>query len=155
MKQREKNGDEQQWVSFLGVPAKRVRPHFGTFSVCFVATLIFYTYIHVFDGDNPSWRQAPSLIMEDTIRAAVFWALACPMVVEGAVMVFGWLYMEEKRQEGREKGREEGRAEGVALGREEANAAWDAWNQRRMEAEANGEPFTEPPPSARNGSSGS
>ena len=62
-------------------------------------------------------------------------------------MVFGWLYMERKRQEGRE--------EGVALGREEANAAWDAWNRRRMEAEANGEPFTEPPPSMTNGSSGS
>ena len=62
-------------------------------------------------------------------------------------MVFGWLYMEKKRQEGREKGREEGRAA--------ANAEWIAWNGRRMEAEANGEPFTEPPPSQRNGSSGS
>ena len=66
-------------------------------------------------------------------------------------MVFGWLYMEKKRQEGKK----EGRAEGVALGREEANAAWDAWNRRRVEAEAKGEPFTEPPPSIRNGSPGS
>ena len=150
MNQRERSG-ERQWMSFLGVPAERVRPHFWTFSVCFVATLVFYIYIHVFDGDNPSWRQAPSLIMEDTTRAAVFWALVSPMVVEGVVMVFGWLYMEKKRQEGREKGR----AEGVALGRDEANAAWEGWNRRRMEAEAKAEPFTEPPPSARNGSSGS
>ena len=81
--------------------------------------------------------------MEDTTRAAVFWALASPMVVEGVVMVFGWLYMEKKRQEGRE--------EAIA----ERDALWDAWNRRRMEAEARGEPFTEPPPSARNGSSGS
>lgn len=151
MNQRERSGDERQWVSFLGVPAERVRPHFWTFSVCFVATLIFYTYIHVFDGANPSWRQALSLIIEDTTRAAVFWALASPMVVEGAVMVFGWLYMEKKRQEGREKGRAEGRVEGRAA----ADAEWMAWNGRRMEAEAKGEPFTEPPPSARNGSSGS
>ena len=42
-----------------------------------------------------------------------------------------------------------------AEGRAEANAAWDEWNWRRVEAEAKGEPFTEPPPSARNGSSGS
>ena len=62
-------------------------------------------------------------------------------------MVFGWLYSEKKRQEGHEEGREEGRAE--------RDAEWDAWNQRRMEADANGEPFTEPPPSQRNGSSGS
>ena len=139
MNERERSGDERQWVSLLGVPAERVRPHFWTFSVCFVATLIFYIYVHVFDVDNPSWRQAPSLIMGDTTRAAVFWALASPIVVEGAVMVFGWLYMEKKREEGRA----------------EANAAWDEWNRRRMEVEAKGEPFTEPPPSARNGSSGS
>ncbi len=81
-------------------------------------------------------------------------------------MVFGWLYLEKKRQEGREEGREqgreegreqgrqEGRKEGEVVGRAEANAEWDEWNQRRMEAEANGGAFTEPPPSARNGSSG-
>ena len=147
MNQRNPRNDERQWMSFLGVPAERVRPHFWTFSVCFVATLIFYTYIHVFDGANPSWRQAPSLIIEDTTRAAVFWALASPMVVEGVVMVFGWLYME--------KNREKSRREGLMEGRAEANAKWDAWNRRRMEAEAKGEPFTEPPPSQRNGSSGS
>lgn len=148
MNQRQRNNrDERQWVSFLGVPAERVRPHFWMFSVCFVATLIFYTYIHVFDGDNPSWRKVPSLIMEDTTRAAVFWVICSPIVVEGAVMVFGWLYME--------KNREKSRREGLLEGRAEAYAEWTAWNRRRMEAEAKGEPFTEPPPSPSNGSSGS
>ncbi len=47
-------------------------------------------------------------------------------------MVFGWLYVEKKRQEARR----------------EANALWREWNRRRMEAEANGEPFTESPPDA-------
>ena len=40
------------------------------------------------------------------------------------------------------RGREQGRAEGLA----ESNAAWRAWNRRRMSAEAQGEPFNEPPP---------
>ena len=150
MRQQERSGDERQLVSFLGVPAERVTPHFWTFTACFVVTLIFYIYVHAFDVDNPSWRQAPSLIMEDTTRAAVFWALGSPMVVEGVVMVFGWLFLEKKRQEGREQGLAEGRVEG----RTETNAQWDAWNQRRMQAEANGEQFTEPPPSARKASSG-
>ena len=135
MNQRDQSGDERQLVSFLGVPVERVKPHFWTFSVCFVLTLIFYIYIHVLDVDNPSWRLAPSLIIGDTTRAAAFWVLGNPIVVEGAVMVFGWLYLEKKRQESRA----------------ERDAEWDAWNQRRMEAEAKGEPFTEPPPSARNG----
>ena len=30
---------------------------------------------------------------------------------------------------------------------EEAHQAWEAWNERRLQAEANGEPFNEPPPS--------
>jgi predicted transposase YdaD len=59
-------------------------------------------------------------------------------------MVFAALYREKKRREARQEGREEGRAE--------TNAAWDEWNQRRIQAEANGEPFAEPPPSAANGS---
>ena len=41
----------------------------------------------------------------------------------------------------KESQREEGRAE--------ANAKWDEWNERRMKAEADGVPFSEPPPSAR------
>ena len=141
MNQKNRSSDERQWVSILGVPPERVRPHFWTFSVCFVATLIFYIYIHVVDADNPTWRHTPSLIIGDTTRAAAFWVLASPILVEGVVMVFGWLYMEKKRQENREKA--------IA----ERDALWDAWNQRRMEAEANEEAFTEPPPSARNGSS--
>ena len=148
MNQRDQSGDERQLVSFLGVPVERVRPHFWTFSVCFVLTLIFYIYIHVLDVDNPSWRLAPSLIIGDTTRAAAFWVLGSPIVVEGAVMVFASLYREKKRQEGRA----EGRAEGKVEGRAERDAEWGEWNRRRMEAEANGESFTEPPPSARNGS---
>ena len=41
-----------------------------------------------------------------------------------------------------QQGIEQGRAEGVAT----AYRQWEAWNARRMEAEAKGEPFNEPPP---------
>ena len=41
-----------------------------------------------------------------------------------------------------EKHRDEGRAEGRA----ETDAAWRDWNQRRIDAEAGGLPFDEPPP---------
>ena len=42
--------------------------------------------------------------------------------------------------------REEGREEGKAIGEERANQRWEAWNRRRLEAEAKGEPFDEPLP---------
>ena len=38
------------------------------------------------------------------------------------------------------------REEGEAIGEERANQRWEAWNRRRLEAEAKGEAFPEPPP---------
>ena len=35
----------------------------------------------------------------------------------------------------------------IDQGRKEANQRWEAWLQRRNEAEANNQPFDEPPPS--------
>ena len=39
-----------------------------------------------------------------------------------------------------------------AEGRAEEREAWEAWNRRRMAAEAEGKPFDEPPPSLRENS---
>lgn len=50
---------------------------------------------------------------------------------------------------GRVEGRAEGVAEGVAKGRAQVLpkvTAWRQWNTRRLEFEARGEPFDEPPP---------
>ena len=44
---------------------------------------------------------------------------------------------------------EQGRQEGLMEGRQEVQAAWEAWNRRREEALANNRPFDEPPPSRR------
>ena len=45
-----------------------------------------------------------------------------------------------------EQHREEGREEGRAEGEDRANRAWREWNQRRLDHEAQGIPFDEPPP---------
>ena len=47
---------------------------------------------------------------------------------------------------GRAEGMAEGRADGVSLGTRRTNSAWRQWNTRRLEFEARGEPFDEPPP---------
>ena len=56
----------------------------------------------------------------------------------------------EGRVEGRVEGLAEGRAEGHAEGEAQARAAWEAWNERRLAAEAGGESFDEPPPGTSN-----
>ena len=47
---------------------------------------------------------------------------------------------------GRAEGIAEGRAEGISEGRAELVAEVVAWNERRLAADAKGEPFDEPPP---------
>ena len=48
----------------------------------------------------------------------------------------------KREQEAMRKIREEGRKQGSA----EAHARWETWNERRLAAEAKGEPFNEPTP---------
>ncbi len=52
-------------------------------------------------------------------------------------------------EEWREKRRQEQIARAVAERLHENDAEWEAWNQRRVQAEQRGEPFEEPLPSER------
>ena len=53
---------------------------------------------------------------------------------------------ERLREEGREEVRRQRREQAIAIGEKQERQRWTAWNQRRMEAEARGEAFDEPPP---------
>ena len=46
------------------------------------------------------------------------------------------------------KQREQAREEGLQEGQSQTQARWQAWNQRRLDAEANNQPFNEPPPAS-------
>ena len=49
--------------------------------------------------------------------------------------------------EGRSEGIAEGKSQGIAEGSAQEREKWQGWNLRRLEAEAEGRPFNEPPPS--------
>ena len=49
----------------------------------------------------------------------------------------------------RKKADEELRNEGIEVGVERTNKAWDEWLRRMQEAQRDGKPFDEPPPSSR------
>lgn len=90
-------------------------------------------------------------------------ASATPLIVIYAIMIVSSLdfsggfavvtakfltdkFLEPWREKRRERMRAEARAEGRAEGQDEERRKWADWNCRRMEAEANGDPFDEPPP---------
>ena len=66
------------------------------------------------------------------------------------MILFDW----PTREKVRAKIRREAWAEGFRKGLAEARAEWTAWRQRRDEAHARGEDFTEPSPADRNGDLG-
>ena len=84
---------------------------------------------------------ATALIIMSTAHAVV--------IVEGVAMLaesFLKRRYEAGLQEGRAEGRGEGLDEGLRAGRRETQQRWEEWNRRRMQAEARGERFEEPPP---------
>ena len=52
-------------------------------------------------------------------------------------------------EKGRVEGRQEGRVEGQQEGQLKERSLWKEWNARRMDAEARGEDFLEPPPNGK------
>ncbi len=59
------------------------------------------------------------------------------------------MVLAEAFEEWREKRRREQIARAVAERLRESDAEWEAWLQRRVQAEQRGAPFEEPSPSAR------
>ncbi len=149
MKNTPNYDDDAERASIFTVPVRRIRPHFWTFSVFFIATTIFYVYVHAIDAAITSWQDTPSAIMGDVVYAAGFWIIFSPILVEGVAMVFAAIFRQKTRQEGREQGFEEGQV----VGRQETDAAWREWNQRRLQAMADGVLFDEPAPNPPNGTS--
>ncbi len=77
------------------------------------------------------------------------WSDAAPLTITAAAAALALteigrsiVVIAQRLQEGLERVRRQRRQEGLA----EADAAWRTWNERRLQAEARGEAFTEPPP---------
>ena len=67
-------------------------------------------------------------------------------------VIAGEARSKEREARGEARGEERGEARGEARGRAIGLSESAAWYQRKTDAEARGEPFDEPPPWERNGS---
>ena len=80
-------------------------------------------------------------VMDGLAPIIVFVTASTVLIQEGGEML-----AERYLRRRFEQGKAEGIAEGMAEGQEEERNQWRAWNKRRLEAEAEGKPFDEPPP---------
>ena len=77
--------------------------------------------------------------MEAVVVVVGVWTFT---IMEGT-MILAERYLRKRYEVGHQEGRVEGR--------QEERQRWVAWEQRRRQAQAEGQPFHEPPPSETNG----
>ena len=130
-------------VSVTSVPERWRELYFVIFSAQTLALIGLAVWYEVFVVTDDSWPETIFAIGR-AVGPGVGAIMAESIIVtEGLFMVlFGGIL--RRREERRvEEAESRGRSEGVAQEREK----WQEWNRRRLEAEAAGHPFTEPPPS--------
>ena len=121
-------------------------------ALIFIMTLGWTALIawdEVVNGNHPNLLRTVIVVGTKVAPAAPATVLYAILIVGAADAIGGFAMVTKRYLENKwvkpliERHKAEGRKEGL----DEANRAWEAWNSRRMEADVNGVPFDEPPPS--------
>ncbi len=129
--------------SIWSVPARWQTIYFTLFNVCFIAgTALTISQECCLDHSSDGAVKSLLDIIQGGATAAIFSAAMALVVTEGWTMLSTMLSTILTRKT------EEYLAKRYEQGRTEALAAVEQWNRRRLAAEAKGESFDEPLPSA-------
>ena len=130
------------WIGIPSVPPERAAQAFASFYLAIAAAIAIDVLLIVHNHGPETWQLVAERVFDDG-SSIVAWALAMTWpTMEAMRMVIARIM--EKRTFLR--GRAQGIEEGLEMGREETNRLWEAWYNRRLQAEARGEPFDEPRP---------
>ena len=160
-KNDKKNGERRTRVSLWSVTVK-----YWTLVVWVLAAfLLVWTALFVASYDFSRYTGGDAIIRETPFRAGARFAaglvflkdyglFTIPVLTVAAIALALILDAQENTRMTisrwlRMKADEELRNEGEAVGRDKANKAWDEWLRRMQEAQRDGKPFDEPPPSSR------
>ncbi len=138
--------EQDQWeerTGILNIPTRLIRWFSGTFTTVWLILIGISSYSSVTTLRGESWdAQAVGIITAGA--ANIGFALPVAYVLTEVIdMVFGSWY----RQRTRERARAEGLKAGKQAGMHEQQERWMQWLDRQRQAEENGLPFDEPPPS--------
>jgi hypothetical protein len=135
------------------IPERERHWYFGLFIVQTLVGDGFVAWYNIFwKVDDDPFASVMAMITGMSVVGLTSAINAFILVEVGAyaMVTVGWLRNKVERQrEELQRQREERHRKWHEEGREEANAAWEAWNQRRLDAVADSQPFDEPPPSQR------
>ena len=142
--------DGELRVGPMTIPANAVRWWYGLFGFLTVYLTVTNTLTEAARTNAAGWQEIQAIGTVKLTEAGAASLIASAIIVEVAHVVFGEMLRKRRERRALAQGREEGRAEGEETGEARNQALWESWNQRRLEAEARGEPFTEPPPTRDN-----
>lgn len=130
--------DPERRVSIWTVPERWRKLFFAIFSLQTAALIGLAIWYEVFVITSDTWPETVFAIGRDAAPGIAVVA-ADSVVTVDVVMILTLLYEDYRKK----------RTERAVA---QNQAKWEAWNQRRLDAEAAGESFEEPPPTlTRNG----
>ena len=144
------NDRDNEIVTFIGIPRKWVNPVLKIYSFLFLGYAIWIAFQEFSFGTKTLPEKLGALFAHLAAASVVevFTIVAIIQIMDVFMYLTNKFKTKVRKQvrDAEAKGRTEGRAEGEAKGRAENYQMWAAWNARRIEAEAKGLPFNEPPP---------
>ena len=130
-------------VSVASVPERWRELYLIIFSAQTLALLGLAIWYEVFVVTKDSWPETIFAIGRDVGPGVGVIMAESIIITEGLFMVLFGGIMRRRGERLAAEAENRGRSQGIA----EAWEKWQGWNQRRLEAEAEGRPFNEPPPS--------
>ena len=136
---RERDGaDRNSRIGIPNIPAGAMPWYLSVFAVITTYLAIANTLLALTTGNTKEWAEIQYVVTGELIRAGAAALVISPIIVETGRMVLAAIWSERRERKARE--------EGQLQGQQRMQAQWEDWNRRRLEAEAEGKPFDEPPP---------
>ena len=136
-------GNWEERTGILNIPTRLIRWFSGIFTTLWLILTGISSYNSFSTLGGESWDAQTIGIITAGAPNIGFALPAAYILTEVIDMVFGTWYRQRTRERARSEGREKGREEG----RSEQQERWMQWLDRQRQAEENGLPFDEPPPS--------
>ena len=123
---QERNGR----ISIPNIPAEAARWYLPVFNAITAYLTVTNTLFVLSTQQVIGWQAVQYVVVGEMLKAGGVALIVSPAITEVSRVVIGAIWTKRKIEEAVER----------------KQAEWEEWNRRREEAEAKGEPFTEPPP---------
>ena len=137
---------DDEIVPFIGIPRKWANPAVKVYAIIFLAYGIWIGFHEFANSSKSLIENLASLHAHLAVFSVVEAIVFVSLIQLGDIIMYLTSRFRTHVAKIRAEGVEQGRAEGIEQGIEQAYRQWQEWNTRRMDAEAKGEPFDEPPP---------